>query len=391
MQIDRRLLDATHDAFLKWLDDDGEKFTSFWTCRRLREEEVLYKRRTHESARDALHLRDWSRLQPGEGKILARLQEAMRRDENLLQRVIERGWTESTAVAAFFHPGERLPEVERLVWELFEADVADPGGEFDALCDYLRSVTGFGCQWAPMGYLLFLLDDTRQHFMPVHFGQFQKLLRFYGIDKAFSRDPSWERYRLLLDMAGEVRDYLVSIDRTPDDVIDLHSYLYVVSSPECLPIAETVMHQPPRPRPYEKELKRRQKDALQRERIGMEGEKLVLEHEREKLAGIPYADLVEPVGWESNEYGYDVISYEPDGREIHIEIKATSRSEEWATQFHLSAHEAEVAAAEREQWRLYRVTDVLRNPRMHCMGNVVTDAPGGWSRSVSGYCYSRDG
>lgn len=128
MQIDRRLLDATHDAFLKWLDDDGEKFTSFWTCRRLREEEVLYKRRTHESARDALHLRDWSRLQPGEGKILARLQEAMRRDENLLQRVIERGWTESTAVAAFFHPGERLPEVERLVWELFEADVADPGG-----------------------------------------------------------------------------------------------------------------------------------------------------------------------------------------------------------------------------------------------------------------------
>ena len=87
--------------------------------------------------------------------------------------------------------------------------------------------------------------------------------------------------------------------------------------------------------------------------------------------------------------GYDVISYEPDGRRSisrsgHLALGGVELSS-------ISAHEAEVAAAEREQWRLYRVTDVLRNPRMHCMGNVVTDAPGGWSRSVSGYCYSRDG
>ena len=104
MQIDRRLLDATRRVS-QVLDDDGEKFTSFWTCRRLRGEEVLYKRRTHESA-DALHLRDWSHS-ARRGKILARLQEAMRRDENLLQRVIERGGL-STAVAAF-HPESVYP------------------------------------------------------------------------------------------------------------------------------------------------------------------------------------------------------------------------------------------------------------------------------------------
>jgi hypothetical protein len=390
VHIDRRRLDAAHQALLQWLRENGEEhFTSFASSDVLRENEIDYKLDHRGLAREVLDLRgEFPDLIPGEGEILARTQQALRRAANLLQNVIERYGTTHAGVVAFFHPGEHATEVERLTQQLLTAEVRDPSTEFDELCDYLRSVDGFGCQWAPMSYLLFLLDSGR--YFPIHSGQFANLLNFYEVEEPFAGKVTWERYQVLLDVAEELGDYLAPYE--PRHAVDIQSYMYMVSHSEWLPVARSILEEGPEPRPFEEELKRRRKNAENRETVGMLGEQYVVEKERENLVAHPeLARNVRAVAWESDEYGYDIISFEPDGTEIHIEVKATSRSEGWANQFHLSAHEAEVAAAEPKQWRLYRVTDVERNPQIQCLGNVVTDPPEGWSRSVNSFCYRRDG
>lgn len=384
MVVERRRLDAGHEAFVGWSESNGAEFGTFAQCDALRREEIDYKIDHRGLARSVLGLNDDFRsLGAGDGEILRRVQRALRESANLLQNVIQRYGTDHRAVVAFFHPREHEAKLELLLRDLLTADRRDPGGEFDALCDFLRSVNGFGCQWAPMSYLLFLIDSDR--YFPVRAGYFQQLLTYYGVNTPFGGEVTWSRYRVLLDLADVLRDYLSPHE--PRHAVDIQSYMYVVA--HQLTSAEQALARGPAPRPFDEELQRRRNRAVDREMVGMLGEQYVVEKERERLQP-ELARKVRAVAWDSDDYGYDIISYEPDGSEIHIEVKSTSRSEEWATEFHLSAHEAEVAEAEGDQWRLYRVTEVFRNPQMHPMGNVVTDPPEGWRQSVSAYCYSRE-
>ncbi len=379
--MDRRRLDAAHEAFSSWVESSGEKFTTFADCDILRREEIDYKLDHRGLARSVLGLnRDFGSLRAGVGEILLRTQQALQRAGNLLQNVIQRYGTDHAAVVAFFHPREHQHELERLLYGLLTADRRDPSEEFDALCEFLRDVKGFGCQWAPMSYLLFLIDSDR--YFPVRAGYFQQLLSYYGVDSPFGGRVTWSRYRTLLDLAGELRDNLAPYE--PRHAVDIQSYMYVVA--HQLSCAEQPLTRGPAPRPFAEELRRRRRIAANRETVGMLGEQYVVEQERERLQP-ELARKVRAVSWESDGYGYDIISYEVDGREVHIEVKATSQSEPIC--FYLSAHEAEVAEAEGEQWRLYLVTEVERNPRVCRMGNVVTDPPEGWTPSVSGWRFDR--
>ncbi|MGI5818090.1 MAG: hypothetical protein ACOX9R_08325 [Armatimonadota bacterium] len=114
MRIDRRSPDATHPTFERWLTENGEEhFTSFAVSDVLRENEIDYKLDHRGLAREVLDLRgDSPDLVPGEGDILHRARQALKRAENLLQDVIERYGTTHAAVVAFLHPGEHATEVE---------------------------------------------------------------------------------------------------------------------------------------------------------------------------------------------------------------------------------------------------------------------------------------
>lgn len=75
--------------------------------------------------------------------------------------------------------------------------------------------------------------------------------------------------------------------------------------------------------------------------LGRAGEELVLEHERASLAAAGRGDLARSVRWVSEEdgdgAGFDIASFDPDGRPRLIEVKTTNGWER--TPFHITRNE----------------------------------------------------
>ena len=98
--------------------------------------------------------------------------------------------------------------------------------------------------------------------------------------------------------------------------------------------------------------------------LGRAGEELVLRLERATLAGAGRFDLAKQVEWTSADRGdgagYDIRSFERDGRDRLIEVKTTNG---WQyTPFHISRNEHEFGESNADRWRLIRVWNFRRKP-----------------------------
>ena len=106
-----------------------------------------------------------------------------------------------------------------------------------------------------------------------------------------------------------------------------------------------------------------ERDARNRA-LGKAGEELVLAHECGILRKMGREDLADRVRWtavlDGDGYGFDIASFEPDGRKKLIEVKTTN-GWEW-TPFHITRNELAVAEAQREEWQLLRVWNFARQP-----------------------------
>jgi hypothetical protein len=107
-----------------------------------------------------------------------------------------------------------------------------------------------------------------------------------------------------------------------------------------------------------------ERDARNRA-LGQAGEELILTHERQTLRSSGRRDLAEKVRWVSRDdgdgAGYDIGSFEPDGRPRLIEVKTTNGWER--TPFHITRNELAVADLHRSSWELIRVWDFARQPK----------------------------
>ncbi len=112
------------------------------------------------------------------------------------------------------------------------------------------------------------------------------------------------------------------------------------------------------------------RDYLEREArnrsLGKAGEEFALSFERWRLIQIGTAQLADRVEHVSvtrgDGLGYDVLSFEPDGRERFIEVKTTAFGQ--TTPFFVSAHEARFARQNEPSFHLYRVFDFRSSPRL---------------------------
>lgn len=99
--------------------------------------------------------------------------------------------------------------------------------------------------------------------------------------------------------------------------------------------------------------------------LGRAGEERVLHHERAVLTGAGRGDLARRARWTSDEEGdaagYDIASFEPDGRTRLIEVKTTRGWDR--TPFIITSNELAVAEERRREWCLFRLWDFSRAPR----------------------------
>ena len=94
---------------------------------------------------------------------------------------------------------------------------------------------------------------------------------------------------------------------------------------------------------------------------GLRGEELVLAKERKKLAGTPYENAVDPHFALDPSFGFDLLSFTPDGNQLYIEVKTTSDKKN--TPFFISASEKafmEFCHKTGRRYELHRVFDIDR-------------------------------
>lgn len=117
-----------------------------------------------------------------------------------------------------------------------------------------------------------------------------------------------------------------------------------------------------------------EKEARKRKKLGDRGEKLVLDMERLRLEELGLSRLSKKVSKAKYDYlGYDIKSFEENGDERYIEVKAT-RSKVGAANFFLSVNEFQ-KAQELKNYFVYVVFDILSdNPKVWKIGNPFNPA-----------------
>ncbi len=100
--------------------------------------------------------------------------------------------------------------------------------------------------------------------------------------------------------------------------------------------------------------------------LGTAGEKLVVEYEHQRLWKAGKRDLANRIEHVSNtrgdHFGFDIQSFETDGRDRLIEVKTTRFGE--LTPFFASKNEVEVSAQREAEYQLYRLFKFTDQPRL---------------------------
>lgn len=106
------------------------------------------------------------------------------------------------------------------------------------------------------------------------------------------------------------------------------------------------------------------RDARNRH-LGRRGEELILKVERTALRSAGREDLARRIRWVSEEdgdgAGYDILSFDPRGRERLIEVKTTIGDR--ITPFYVSENERSLAEEGTDAFRLVRLYDFARTPK----------------------------
>lgn len=110
--------------------------------------------------------------------------------------------------------------------------------------------------------------------------------------------------------------------------------------------------------------------------LGLAGELLVMEYEARRLHELgakALADRIEHVSVSRGDgTGFDILSFDGDGRERFIEVKTTAYVAE--TPFFVSPNEVDFSAERADQFHLYRLFEFRKKPRMFVLpGHIAAN------------------
>lgn len=116
-------------------------------------------------------------------------------------------------------------------------------------------------------------------------------------------------------------------------------------------------------------------DHKRQKKLGNEGEVFVVEYEKKFLADNNRADLAKKVEHVSKTkgdgLGYDVLSYDLNGKERYIEVKTTRGT--FSQEFFITANELEFSKRNAVKYWLYRVYDFNPNQNSGCIEMIHGD------------------
>ena len=123
-------------------------------------------------------------------------------------------------------------------------------------------------------------------------------------------------------------------------------------------------------------------DYSEQQRISQEigdlSEELILRNEVEKLKAWGSSDdvlsKVRRGSLESDDYGYDILTFDKEGREVYLEVK-TTKVNRTDFSFIITRNELEHAKIFGDRYSIVIVLDVLNKPRMWYMGNPFAEEP----------------
>jgi len=173
----------------------------------------------------------------------------------------------------------------------------------------------------------------------------------------------------LMDVVAEQVAQLPVLDRAAELAVDRPADV-----PESIPFeklradapARQVRAQEPRPGYARSAIKRDYFERESRNRsLGKAGELFIVEYEQwrlERMGVGQLANRVEHVAdTQGDGLGYDVLSFEADGRERYIEVKTTAHDA--SAPFFVSVNEADFAREQAERFRLYRLYHFRTDPK----------------------------
>lgn len=114
-----------------------------------------------------------------------------------------------------------------------------------------------------------------------------------------------------------------------------------------------------------------------RQEVGLKGEEYVFKSEVRRLKRAGKAGLAAKISWVAQTRpfeGYDILSFETDGRRRYIEVKATKGSNKI---FPITDNEWRFAAQMGDQYFIYRVTKIDDDPRVKTFQNPVQQEQAG--------------
>jgi hypothetical protein len=176
-----------------------------------------------------------------------------------------------------------------------------------------------------------------------------------------AREAVWGK-EIVVSRVGAIRDEPTA---KPDDV-------------EAIEMGRSVPRRKVTPEEFERILKQAAEN-------GSLGEAYVFAEEKKRLLAGGRGDLAERVRWvslESVSEGYDILSYELNGTDRYIEVKATQGA---GRAFPMTLNEWRVARLRKGKYAIARVTKVREDPdvrwlhdpaRLHVDGALVLDASG---------------
>ena len=364
----RRALDRFQS---RHVSEDGSPLKNFHDPGAYVVRTEAYKSAIPERARAVLKTASWTKVGIAGGDILSRVITAIELPRNNLLFWQAQYGPESAVhqpLKAALRSIKKRAALSDLFYRLFKQKKADQQ-TFDELIKYT------GRRYELLSYLFFIAMP--QKYLPLRTTHFDRALRHIGLDLQTRGNCNWENYQKFITVVGEVQRRLHAEGFPEASLLDAHSFLWILSQDQAKPEIKTgppELHQftgrfrmgirtgdfSPDDEAAVRDMKR---EAEKRLASGEVAEEYAKNAEVNRLTRAKRKDLAAKVEILSDRpgLGYDIKSYDNDGRDRFIEVKNVTNGR----RFFISEGEW-VNSRKRKNYWFYLVNERNGRPVVTC-------------------------